>query len=380
MIENSRELKFLIWLAQNPQKHLPKKYYQLEWERVIKYAEKNRIIPFFYHFINCQSCRKKLPKKWQKLLEKRLMGATYVHQVQEKEKDKINHEFSKKKIIIVPLKDISVYKINYPPNLFSQKTDLDFFISEIRQKELIGKIMKSLGYQFRQLAVPKKYLSKFDERSLNYIKKTGATKIMIDFHIGEILPESKRKVNPITKEVNEKFTQAFIKSIHLHKKSHFHLASPEVHFLFWCWHFFLRDNCQKLRTLFDLAQICKQPNINWNKTLAIAQELRLSAYFLFVVALTRQIFKVRLPLKVSRAISKTPSVSLALKLYSPLLTAQAESAEELLNEKLNKESRRYFFLIKLLLWEKPTIFKLGPRVLFYSFYYLPLVYLKSRLN
>jgi len=380
MINNPRELRFLVWLSRNPKKHIPQKYYQLDWLNTIKHAENNKIIPFFSHIVDCDSCQKKIPKERRIVLRKRLSGKILTYGLQEKEKNKICRHLSEKKIQVVLLKDIQAYNTRYSKSIFPQKTDIDFFILKPNGQKIktLKRLMENLGYKTRKRITPEFLRGRFDRLALNYVKRLGPATVAIDFHLDEVLPEGKGKVSPINKEINQKFTPIFTSSISQAKGGKYFLASQELHLLFWCWHFFLRDSCQGLRSLFDIAQICKQNSLDWERMLKIAKELQLLSYFLFVINVAHQVHLIKLPREVLSEIEKDKRVKMALKLYSPSLTAHAESHDERIDKKVNKELKKYFFLIKLILWEKPLIYKIGPRAIFYSFYYLPKVFLELK--
>lgn len=365
---NLPELELLLFIVKNPRGHLPKTLFggKLKWKAVSTYLGRNKLIPFLAHHFNCPKCSKLFPPKFSSLVRQQYLKASFLENIQKKEKKKLGQLLSKNDIQAITLKDYLVYGIKYPRGIFSQKVDIDFFLPHdspfFRKK--IGQIMQSLGYQRIVFPPPKDRFALLEQ---DYVKNG---QLYINFHLRDALPETEGKISPINPPAVKRFTKLFTSSI---KKTKIGLFVPslEMGFLFTCFHFFFRDYFTGLRTLWEihLLLVQKGRRLDWKKIINIAKTLELENYLLFVLGISRLVFKTPLPTIIEQ--ETRPAVKLALNLYHPALTLLVPRWRKKDNQ---MELFHYRFFLKLLLWPKPFWQKLGPRVLYLFFrYFLPVL-------
>lgn len=369
-------LELLIWLAKNPNRHLPKtlELKMIDWDVFLEFAHLNRIIPFTWHILWCEKCCHKIPSKTLIQLQGIYLFSKAQWKIQVKEQEKISHLLFEREILNIPIKDYRCYGLRYPRFIFPEKFDIDFFVPE-EEYWFVDQTMLLANYKPKVFPFPK---DKFALLERDYVKKMNKS-LLVNFHFKDILPETEGKVNPLNPKIVKHFSKIFIKSIKRDKDGIF-LPSLELNFIFVCLHFFFRDRFAGLRTLYEISQHLGQFNekINWDYTFKITREMKVESYFLFVIKIASLVFDVKLPEKIRRRVSYVRSINIALKFYFPILSALTPTLEELSNPKINNSLAAYRFFIKLILWQKPFYRKIGPRtILFFLIYFLP-IYLRLR--
>ncbi len=353
LIRNKKGLEFLVWLTQNPDRHLPPRFYHLNWPLVLQLARKNRITSFLNHIASCRRCQKHLPAKEVAKIKMATSQGLYTYFAQEHEKRQLEAIFQQLNITAFLFKDIQAFGLNYPNHLFPGRGDLDFFLPAIAASQLnrLKKRLRREGYRYRPPEEPPS--TRLDRWELRYQRRG----LLIELHLQNILPYPQTKANPFASEKNRQFTQTF-----------FSPAAREALFLAWAAHFFFRDSLRSLRTLYDLGQICQRGNLNWPQLFRLAKRFDFYHQLIFIFAITQQTYSLSCPPAVRLAIESDTRLSLARQLYSPLITALGKIEP---GDTAPKVIDHYIFLLQLWLADQPFWHKIGPRALSYALWDLP---------
>lgn len=373
------EIKILLLLITQPRSHLPSNfsYSEINWDRVLDYAQDNKVLSFILHPLACTRCQQIIPEKTLDEIIKKQLVYSYIYKLQKKEKNKLISIFWKQKIKAIPMKDYSYYGLRYPFSGFPEKLDIDFFLP-FNSSPKIDRIMSQQKYVSIEYDFPKDNFASLEK---DYVKKKHSFQILVNYHFKDALPATKGKINPLSQKKVDKFTKQYIRSLKKFSHYKFFLPSLEMNFVFLCLHFFFRDNFNGLRTLYEISQLVKQygGEMDWQRMFRIVKKLEVESYFIFVVKISNIVFGAPLKPVVEDKIKKSFNINLALKLYSPFLSAVAEGPEEWTNPKHNRSIRLYRFLLRLILWQKPLIRKVGPRLIIYFWiYFLPTYFLLKR--
>jgi len=289
----TRIVNLLVFLMKTGSRQcLPNSLFPINEERLLTIANRNKAIPFLFHFINCPSCRKKIKTTTLKRLSDYQKFVSIWPLLYQNEKKQLGKFCQKNKVKAVLIKDFSSYpKMNFHQQ-FLMGVDLDLLIKKSNTIDF-ELFLKKQGYQLEKHLKIRNKNGKTDYQEKNFFHPQK--KVSIDLHYQIAIPH-KDEFNFLPWETIKRLSKKILQNSS-QQKNGLSIPQKEYFLLILLAHYLGSDILKGLRSLFDIIQFINLygQEINWGKFLQLCQQFKITNFSCFIFLLGSRIFNLKLP-------------------------------------------------------------------------------------